>query len=521
MLAASALIVRATAVAQPLGIDQGLWASAVRGMARGQLLYRDVWEQRPPGIYWMYLAAFRVLGWDASSVAWLDLAAAAVTTLLIFLVARALADRLTGACAAALYAVFTVPAWLYGYGGFLERAVSETFIVVCVCAMAWLAVRWRQRPSTQTALLLGAFAGATLIFKPNAGLYFPALLLWIALFPRAESEPRRIDASAVAAACAAALVVPALTLLWLWRHDVLNDAKVAVIDFNRHYVAEGFDVLAYAVLFSKAVWLRIKTEPLWLAGAAGAVAAILALVRRRPLPPLVGLAVIWGGTAACVIVVNGARLFNSYFINALPPLALLGAAFLCQPAGHSRVRRMAIAVVAILMAIMVVQRDYAGRVFGTAAKDLAALAGRTPRVTYLEQFGRYNRRSGYSARANHELAEYVRAHTSFDDRIFLFSINGAGVYFEADRLSAHRFLRVNFFAGTDFPHPDFRLESVADVLRSRRPAYLIFERLHSTADPRVAAAADTLPEHPALAGLLQDYVFDTRIEDFSLYRRQR
>ena len=37
--------------AEPLGIDQSLWASAVRGLARGQRLYRDVWEQRPPGIY--------------------------------------------------------------------------------------------------------------------------------------------------------------------------------------------------------------------------------------------------------------------------------------------------------------------------------------------------------------------------------------------------------------------------------------------------------------------------------------
>jgi 4-amino-4-deoxy-L-arabinose transferase-like glycosyltransferase len=38
------------AIAEPLGIDQSLWASAVRGMAKEQRLYRDVWEQRPPGV---------------------------------------------------------------------------------------------------------------------------------------------------------------------------------------------------------------------------------------------------------------------------------------------------------------------------------------------------------------------------------------------------------------------------------------------------------------------------------------
>jgi hypothetical protein len=47
--AAAALLIRCVSIAEPLGIDQSLWASAVRGMSRGQLLYRDVWEQRPPG----------------------------------------------------------------------------------------------------------------------------------------------------------------------------------------------------------------------------------------------------------------------------------------------------------------------------------------------------------------------------------------------------------------------------------------------------------------------------------------
>src|SRR6476661_8033133 len=74
-LAAAALLIRTVSVAEPLGIDQSLWASAVKGMSRGQLLYRDVWEQRPPGIYWTYLAAFKLFGWTPAAIAWLDLIA--------------------------------------------------------------------------------------------------------------------------------------------------------------------------------------------------------------------------------------------------------------------------------------------------------------------------------------------------------------------------------------------------------------------------------------------------------------
>jgi hypothetical protein len=517
ILAAAALLLRVVAIAEPLGIDQSLWASAVRGMARGQLLYRDVWEQRPPGIYWLYLAGFRLFGWRAATVAWLDILAALTTTLLLYGIGRTLASRTTAALGAMLYATMTMPAWLYGYGGFLERAVSETFIVVCVCASAWCAARWLRRPSAVLAAALGLFAGATLVFKPNAGLYFPALLLWMFLYAWNEREKRRPLLAAVVIAGLAATIIPAIALVWLWRLDLLGDAATAVIDFNRYYVGEGFSAGRYALTFSKAVWLRIKTEPLWLAGATGAVVAVWSLARDRRLPPLAGLAVIWGAAGAGVIMVNGARLFNSYFIQVLPPLALLGAWVLADALRGSSTRRVTRWTVVALMAMLLVQRDYAGRVFGTARADFDALAGRSDPTAYLERFGGYDNQRGYSARANAELAAYIRSHTEPDDRVFLFGINGAGVYFAADRLTAHRFLRVNFFIDTDFPDPSFRLDAVLRNLEAARPRYIVFERLNSAST--MGRLADGLPQDPQVGELLGKYRLDARIEDFTLYRR--
>lgn len=520
VLAAAALLVRAAAIAEPLGIDQGLWASAARGMARGQLLYRDVWEQRPPGIYWAYLAAFQLAGWTAATVAWLDIACAAVTTFLLYGIALTLANRTTAALAAAVYVTFTMPAWLYGHGGFLERAVSETFIVVCVSACVWCAARWQRAPSALLAAGCGLFAGATLIFKPNAGLYFPAVLLWmfVSAWRRLE-RPAEVAISTGILASVAAAIVPAVALLWLARLDLLADATTAVIDFNRYYVGEGFAPAAYAVTFSKAVWLRIKTEPLWLAGAVGAVVAAVTLVRDRRLPPLAGLAVVWGAAGTCVIVVNGARLFNSYFIQVLPPLALLGAWALSDGLRGSSIRRVIGVVTTVLMLGLLVQRDYAGRVLGMARTDMDVLRGRTDRSAYLEQFGGYANGRGYSARANAELAGYIRSHTDSADRIFLFGINGAGIYFDSDRLSAHRFLRVNFFVETAFPDPAFRLDAVVRDLEASRPRYLVFERLHVSSVPEMQQVVDGLPQDADVARLLAGYRLETTIEDFAVYRR--
>ena len=121
-------------------------------------------------------------------------------------------------------------------------------------------------------------------------------------------------------------MLPLVTLLWLWRLGLLADARVAVIDFNRFYVSEGFTLGGYALDFSKALFLRMKTDPLWLAGSVGAVAAVWELATTRRLPPLAGLAVHLGWQPPrCMIVVNGVRLFNSYFIPPMVPLSLLAA----------------------------------------------------------------------------------------------------------------------------------------------------------------------------------------------------
>jgi hypothetical protein len=398
--------------------------------------------------------------------------------------------------------------------------VCETFIVVSVSMCAWCAVRLRDRVTTTDraatieALVLGLCAGAAVVLKPNAGLYFPAVLLWLALYRRV---PPGALLRPVAIAIAGSIVLPVLTVAWLWHLGLLHDARVAVLDFNRFYVAQGFAPATYALDFSKAVWLRMKTEPLWLAGGIGSVVVLWDLARTRRLPPLAGLAVIWGAAAAFVIVVNGARLFNSYFINAFPPLALLGAWLVFEAARGSRLRRGVVLATAALMVMLLLQRHYPARVFGSASDDFNYLRGRTSEATYLDDFGGYGDRRGYSARANTELARYVREHTTPDDRIFLFGINGAGVYFASDRLPAHRFLRVNFFVETYFPDPAFRLDAVTAELAARAPRYLIFERLNSTSE--MGKTVDALQQDPAVVRLLSRYRFETQIEDFTLFRR--
>jgi len=518
-ITAGALALRIPSIAEPLGIDQSLWASAVRAMSHGARLYHDVWEQRPPGIYLIYLTGFRMLGWSTATVAWLDILAAVLTTVLLYLIARRLGGRLTAATTAALYAALTMPAWLYKDDAFLWRSVCETFTPIGVATAALACARLRDRPSVVVAAVAGLALGSTVVLKPNAGLYAPAIIAWM-LFSEPSASPRSVQHPSLTATAvwivAACSLLPALTMLWLWQIGVLADARVAVVEFNRWYVSNGFTVSGMLLAFSKAVWLRMKTEPLWLAGGIGSLAVAWDLARRRPLAPLASLAVAWGAAAACVIAVNGIQLFNSYFIQALPPLALLSGWLITRGGPRSLGRTLVAASTVALMLMLLQQRSYVPKVIDAARLGLDRLQGRITESDYLERFGDYGQPRGYSARANAELAAYVQAHTKPNDRVFLFGINGAGVYFLADRMPAHRFLRVNFFVATDFPDPAFRLDAVVRDLEVRRPLYVIFERLHSASV--MGVAVDALGETPEVRRLLEHYALETTIEDFTVWR---
>jgi hypothetical protein len=521
-----AILIRVPSIAEPLGIDQSFWASTARGLSRGQLLYRDLWDHKPPGTPLMYLAAFSAFGWLPASIAWMDILASAATALLLFAVVRRLADNTAGAASAALYAVLTNPASLYGHGGILERSVAETFIVVLVTAAAWFATGLRERPSGRLAFGLGLCAGTAVAFKPNAALYLPALLIWV-IVARAAMRASEAGAAAretrdqairiVAFAALGSVVAPGLIVAWLWRQGVASDAWVALVAFNRFYVGDGFSLPRYSVDFAKAVWLRIKTDPLWAIGAVASLAAIWDLVRTRKFDPLPILAILWGAAAAGVIAVNGVWLFNTYFIQALAPLAALGSWLLAVAVRRRPGMRAAACVAAGLALLLLVRRDLPARVAAAVTADMAAMTGTMERGEYLRRFGGYANSRGYSALANEELAAYVRARTDPDESIFLFGINGAGVYYAADRRVAQRFLRVNFYVPSRFGYPGFDLAAVTGELAAVRPRYVIFEELHARS--AMGRAVDGLQQLPDVVRLLGSYRLDARIEDFTLYRR--
>ena len=137
------------------------------------------------------------------------------------------------------------------------------------------------------------------------------------------------------------------------------------------------------------------------------------------------LPVAWVAAACLSIAINGSRGLPRYFVQAGPALALAAgcaAALSWQRAGRA-VRIAAI----VLIAIAVWRVGDFRRGWDYTTYDLAGVLGRLDRDTYLARYGRADSGDKYSALAVHQLADYLRAHSSDRDRVFVFGFSPVGL----------------------------------------------------------------------------------------------
>lgn len=509
----AAFIVRLAGVVEPIGPDQGVYLTIAWGLRRGLALYRDLWEQKPPGIYLTYRLGITVFGERMAAAFWLDYVAAAVTTVALFDLGRRLIGVRFGALVAAIYAIAALPAARYSLGGFLERSVTEPFIVPLATAAAWSATVAIKRSEKRWPLAAGLLIGTAAVFKQTALIYWLALTIWTWL----GTDFRRARRFAIYSGIGAALM-PFLAFVWLWAHGLLHDAYVAIVEYNVAYLSLGGRNQAGTLdRFAHEVWRRMKTDEVWALGTVSAALASYAWWRRSARAPQVAsLGALWLAAAFIALAANGPRLFSTYFVPSLVPLSLLSAWLVYEALELGPSRRVAaFAGILGLTILMLVRSGSVPRGVRMTAWDAQHLFGWTDRETYLQRFqSRYSQ--AFSAADNERLAAYIRAHTDPGERIFVFGMS-AGTYFLSGRLPATKFLWAYPAVSNMIDRPDFRVETLASELERTAPRYIVLQRHNG--DSFSGWRAQEAFNAPALQAVLRGYRQDTEIGDFVLYCR--
>jgi hypothetical protein len=240
--------------------------------------------------------------------------------------------------------------------------------------------------------------------------------------------------------------------------------------------------------------------------------------RKTEVLILPALAIAWLAATLIAIAANGARMYATYFLPTGPPLALLVGSLFDRSAGRTlNPQRLLNTAIVVLAGIVAVHSHYPDRLVRYTAADIAQLRGTAPRAGYLEMFGGYANGRGYSARANDELASYLRTHSRDDDRLYVFGMAPA-VYFDARRLPANRFVWT-FPAVAPFTgHPAFTVNTLAADLERAAPPFLVLER--NNRDSSTGWRIDDVYAAGAIQVVLVRYTREIEIEDFTVMRRR-
>ncbi len=157
-------------ISYPIGRDQATFAVLGRGILHGKALYRNLWDNKPPGIFFIFALIVRIFGQKMLSVGLVDILWLAAISFLIFRFAERTMGSAAGFLAALANAVWHLRA------GYWDAAQAETFLMACIFASYFL-MGDKRKPSFFRALASGMFFSAAFWIKYNAVAFLPLVLV--------------------------------------------------------------------------------------------------------------------------------------------------------------------------------------------------------------------------------------------------------------------------------------------------------------------------------------------------------
>ncbi|MBE7507656.1 MAG: hypothetical protein HS101_15405 [Planctomycetia bacterium] len=351
----------------PLQTDTGIWAYFAGRMLDGAALYRDLWESKPPGIFWTFAVVEWLFGGGDRALLWLDAVVTAAVCILTFCLARRFASRGTAMWLVCLLSVLLNHRILADWGDNLEKFVAffELAALLLLVRGPASGVSSHSIPTAKDGehrdvgkpdmpmatgrfVVAGMCCGVAFHFKQTAVLLFLLLLIAIVCGVRGIAIDRRADRKRGAAFFLAGALVPWIaTTFWLGLHGSL-DAFVRQVLLHDLHRASGVEA-ERSQLANPEHWANVGRHLMFgLAIFGPALAACLAIVLNRgkprgdsegsvaaaPAGPALIAAYAVSVTLIFVFAPNG---YGHYLLQSLPAATVL-VAWLCDAGPMPSVR---------------------------------------------------------------------------------------------------------------------------------------------------------------------------------------
>ncbi|MGD0224867.1 MAG: glycosyltransferase family 39 protein [Terriglobia bacterium] len=524
----------------PLGRDHATFCVIGQGLLRGQLLYRDLWDNKPPGIFYIYAPIVKIFGPVMWSVGVVDILWLLTISCCIFYFSR----RYLGTPGAALAVIFY--ACRHCRQGYLHAAQPEAFLMLCVFAAWFLLSGGDPSPSlvpqasspqgkgsgqgwtwrVVRCFAAGLILGAAFWLKYNTVAFFP----FVALLPfvdfreldRGSARLRllipwkdclvRVLIVVVGLVVAVAAVIAGFWISGAW--PAMREVQFEVLPRYGSTAFHGSTAfLLYALGHTQehmGIWWEIMP----------ALTLLYAWKRHEmaSAAPILLLAL-----AGYVSTAVQGRFLPYYFETCYPFFAMLWA-YVCVSTYESFLqlqrifvrRRWALArgLLWVVFASLVFSLLPEESVRIVEQYQLAADWWRDPELSYklywfqlpVDKFGEQLR-----------VIDYLKTHSAPQDEVYVWG-TAPLINFLPQRRNPSRFVS-NLGLISKWAPESWRQELV-ETLKAKRPRYIVVGR-HDSVAPLTSSPLDSeeyLRVYPALAGLLnRQYRVEVNYADFEIY----
>ena len=498
LFVAVVLIQYAPVCAEVPGRDAGVFLYIGDQILNGGVPYLDVWDHKPPVIYFINAFGLLVGGGSVWGVWLLEFVAVYSAALVGFVLMRRAFGVLPASVATVVWVLSIVI--LQSYGNHTEEFALP--LIFAVLYLFWEAekrgsYRWR-------GLLIGALAAVSFLLKPN--IISVPLSIGILMLIAFGSRHRRSAAVNLSTVVVGAAFVLAAAVAYLAANSALGAFVEQVVGYNLVYPTTTL----YSKLDSLFVGLStLSWSGMSVIGLAAWVAGVLLVWRRREdveaVKPLLHVCLIALPLEFLITAIPG-RPYTHYFFTSLPILAVLVAFFgryltaAVVPAakafqvGRVRVTLAGLWLLALLAAMSLIPA--AGIGYLTARCVSEACGGE----------GYYDTWS--------EAAEYVAKHTAESDYVLVWGAETAVNFL------AHRQAPTRYVYQWPLYHPRYANEAMASEflgdIRSSKPALIVDTSPTSQPVPPLDSVAREgwAYAHPSLPEM--DEVFEYIASNYSL-----
>jgi hypothetical protein len=499
------------------GRDQSIYATVGQGLLSGKLPYRDFWDFKPPGIFFVFAGAEWLFGHNMASPRIVE----AVGLVLMAIAMTKLSERWFGSRLPGLFGA-VIAATVHLELDFWHSGQPETFggmlTIFALYLVTTRATLWRRHLYWAIA---GGLLGAAALMKPPLG--GTAVVLAAYLAKNHLATDRRGTIWGLASMVAGAILPLLLCVLWFWAKGGLPAMVWTLRDYVPGYTALGWQGEHHALeMFYYAAVESLTRFSAWIAIGTAA----LFLLPRQSTDEIKEVLLLFG----CVVVqVAGvamqAKFFQYHYGATTPLLALASGLGWYKLWVRAWVRRPgyvillgAVAVFALFMRKPV--QDVPGTVPERSLSRLKFLLRMDEFDTRQKLDQALTRAADYDLASDHRVAEWVSAHSSPQESILVWGFEPS-IYWFSGRAPATRF--IYNVAQRSRWQTETSQRLFIDEVRQRRPKLVIVQ--HNDVFPGVTGdVTDSFADLPRFTAL-NDYVtefysFVATLDDFDLFERK-